>query len=564
MLKKILLTIITFTLVFSFIKPVLAQSPGDVLKSIQEPSLDEINEFCEARKGDVMNLETWYSGKCKEDADMGTTTYTGEYRGFADIVILDFAERLGVGNNTKAAEQYFPDILQSNGLLPSIGKFQAMLLANPAASSIDYLSYVGRNIEKKQFVQPAYAQTTGLGFVALSPVLNIWKGFRNMVYLFFVLVFIAYGFMIMFRIKINPQTAVNIELAIPKIIGTLLMITFSYAIAGLLIDLSYLLAAVVTRSLQFSGAIDLRLLPDSLNLFGKSIDISFINNAIGSGDPTTSNAPINAINGRYLGIFGIGLFSLVRIIFGSAFSNILSLLIGLPSWAIAIVTTVTGIAILIKIILVIAVGYSMLKLLFELIKSYATVMMMIIFSPLILIGNIFPSGRDGSAFEKWIRNLFAHIVVFPATMILYMIAATLVSLNSPINSNQDIWTPPVFLGGGVGNAGFLGGVFSSNSARGASALLGFAILLIAPHFADIVRDAFKVKAFPYGKSVGEALNYGYGKATKELNNPNPNSVGYQMNELSKKLSPVGAIRDVGSKDQANWISKNLYTAPKTR
>ena len=54
-----------------------------------------------------------------------------------------------------------------------------------------------------------------------------------------VIILIAAGFMIMFRVKINPQTVVSLQTMIPKLVITLLLVTFSYAIAGLVIDMIY-------------------------------------------------------------------------------------------------------------------------------------------------------------------------------------------------------------------------------------------------------------------------------------------------------------------------------------
>ena len=81
--------------------------------------------------------------------------------------------------------------------------------------------------------QPVYAQ--GIGFSALTPTLQVWKAFRNLSYFLFIIIFIVVGFMIMFRAQINPQTVVTVQAALPKIVVTLIMITFSYAIAVLLL-----------------------------------------------------------------------------------------------------------------------------------------------------------------------------------------------------------------------------------------------------------------------------------------------------------------------------------------
>jgi len=105
----------------------------------------------------------------------------------------------------------------------------------PQASGIQYIAQVKDNFLGK----PAYAQ--GTGFVGLQPLLPIWRGFRNVIYLLASIIFIVMGIMIMLRIKISPQAVINIQNAIPQLITTLILVTFSYAIAGLLIDLTYLI-----------------------------------------------------------------------------------------------------------------------------------------------------------------------------------------------------------------------------------------------------------------------------------------------------------------------------------
>ena len=62
------------------------------------------------------------------------------------------------------------------------------------------------------------------------------KAFRNFAYVLITLLFIIMGLMIMFRVKIDPRTVVSFQSALPKIIMALILVTFSYAIVGLLID----------------------------------------------------------------------------------------------------------------------------------------------------------------------------------------------------------------------------------------------------------------------------------------------------------------------------------------
>ncbi len=198
---------------------------------------DLLKIYQDRRSGNQMNLETWYGGKYGGSAE--------ESIGFGDIILLDLMEKVGgsssddediekFGNILKelvySKDNLTPQDLPQKGAIQGTSQLISLLYQKPAASSLDYLAYVQNNIQNKQIVQPAFADE-GFGFGALGPILEVWKTFRNASYFIFVLGFIVYGFMIMFRIKINPQTAITIQLALPKLIITLLLITFSYAIA---------------------------------------------------------------------------------------------------------------------------------------------------------------------------------------------------------------------------------------------------------------------------------------------------------------------------------------------
>ena len=126
----------------------------------------------------------------------------------------------------------------------------AAMYANPPASTAYYAYDL---LQNAGFAPKAYAQ--GIGFSGLSPILPLWKAFRNISYMILVIVLIAIGFMIMFRMKIDPQTVISVQNALPKIVVTLILITFSYAIAGLLIDLMYLTLLLVINIFGSTGLI---------------------------------------------------------------------------------------------------------------------------------------------------------------------------------------------------------------------------------------------------------------------------------------------------------------------
>src|SRR3989344_4202157 len=118
---------------------------------------------------------------------------------------------------------------RGSGALAATGNLVAVLYSVPPASGVDYLA---RSIQKFNPVQPVYAQEGGIGFSALQPVQEIWTVFRNISYVGFVLVFVIMGFMIMFRTHISPQAVATVQDSIPRIVIALILVTFSYAIAG--------------------------------------------------------------------------------------------------------------------------------------------------------------------------------------------------------------------------------------------------------------------------------------------------------------------------------------------
>lgn len=106
----------------------------------------------------------------------------------------------------------------------------------PPLHTGDYFSYLAQNFG---ITKTAYAQTRGTGFDGLKPVMDLWIAFRNLVYFFFIAVFIILGFGIMLRVHMDPRTVMTISNQLPGIIVAILLVTFSFAISGFLIDLMW-------------------------------------------------------------------------------------------------------------------------------------------------------------------------------------------------------------------------------------------------------------------------------------------------------------------------------------
>jgi hypothetical protein len=577
MLKKILLTLITLSLFFTLTVPARAQTD----------TKDILRDFCDSRQdNNVINLETWYAGRC--DPESETSTFMGQNRGFGDIVILHLYELIN-GEQNKADEDMIKDFFESlvdiisqnngfnylayiksskaahqsvssnSGMISQISGGISYLISTPPASTRQYIAYINNNLQRHSLTQPAYAENAtgeggGYGFTRLEGFLPLWKAFRNIAYFFFILAFVIYGFMIMFRVKINPQTAANIQLALPKLIVTLILITFSYAIVGLLIDFMWVGYYLILNTL------------DSFGVFGKSWDgLGFINDifrglASGGGGLIITSI-FQAVLATYAGVPGtLGALTGIS-------GNIFTVLM--------LTRQFRGVSILLLIIMLIAVIIALIKLFVKLVTAYVTIFINLVLSPLILLGSIFPGKSD--AFSSWITNLVANIVVFPVSSILLLFSgyfmtqpvASLVQdiLNglaniipgidgnvslSLIDNTQRIPNVPLLSPQAewLSNFPVIGSAIAAQTSEW-YALIGLALLLMSPKFVDMVRDAFKVKPFPYGPELGiigapmAGIKKGFETSITQTTQPIADVYIGRAMDAAKRVASIGRRRSGG-------------------
>jgi hypothetical protein len=315
---------------------------------------------------------------------------------------------------------------RSDGAIRSVGKMIGFTF-EPAASTEVYIADLLHNMN---LAEPAYAQ--GLGFSSLQPVLELWKVFRNISYVFFVFLFLVIGFAIMFRKNLGGQTAVTVQQALPRIIIALVVVSFSYAIAGLMIDLMWLLMLFLITMFNTAG-----LIPSSL---GGGYDILDQN-----------------VFQVFFGILGSGFVESVGNIVGDLVTNMLSGGGDLSDFASKIVGGVTGVVA--SLVILVAVLFAMFRTFFSLIKVYFEIILMIIFSPIVLmLGAI-----NGNAFGSWLKGLIANLMVFPVLLVFVIIGYMFINFagsNSlPQQFNDSGFVPPFVPGRGAGDQiGLIGGL----------------------------------------------------------------------------------------------------------
>jgi len=340
------------------------------------------------------------------------------------------------------------EIVYTRGMIGEMGKSIAWMLGNPAASTERYVADVLDSAGIK-IAQPAYAQ--GLGFASLDPILESWKTFRNLAYLLFVIVFMVIGFLIMMRQKIGGQTVITAQQAIPHIIVALLLVTFSYAIAGLLIDLMYLVMYLL------------------LALFNKD-QASFLNkNFFTLGVTMVTSGTSTAYEA--VQEFGESLESSLGEIGAEAISFIGSLTMA--------------------VVVAVAITLKIFTLFFELLKTYVSIILSIAFSPIILAVGAIP-GKD--TFKQWITDLIGNLAAFPTVLLVLIIFDTLtdgISRTNEIPIEIGGFQPPYLLGVDGGSGGTM------------TFIVGVGLLMIMPEIVKKAKTAIGVKDGIFGELAGD-------------------------------------------------------------
>lgn len=382
---------------------------------------------------------------------------------------------------------------------------------NPPASTYAFVTDVGQTLG----FMPKTVQAQGIGFSGLSAMLPLWKAFRNIAYALLAVILIAVGFMVMFRKKIDPKTVVTVQNAIPRIVVALLLVTFSYAIVGIFIDVMYLMIVLSISVMNTASNGALGAAVSLINTGGAcfAADPGGIPIGIqgGGGNATVSEISSLLISGgpgRLLGFFfgsGLGAFNDIgNAITGgsSTVQNIATIvgplfgfLIGGPKGALG-GTLLSG-PILLAVVLIIVLLFGYIRLIFMLIDAYINILISLLTAPFQLMMEAIPGTN---AFGSWSRNLIAKLLTFPVTVMLLIVAAILTSGTG----STSIWAPPLLASGGgsYGMAGFIG--------------LGF--LLVIPNVVGAIQKAMKAEALIPGGvgAVVGPLGQGVGQLTQVL------------------------------------------------
>ncbi len=403
-------------------------------------------------------------------------------------------------------------------------------LYTPPASLSDYTKDMARSFG---IVKPAYAATNcpnGIedGYCAISPLINIWKIFRNIVYLFFVIIFVIIGFTIMLRIKIDPRTVMSIENQLPKLIIGLILVTFSFAIAGFLIDLmwilTFLIINILTPNIQgltvakatgnlFQNPIGYgnEVLPGGI--FGvaagsggsvaqllRSLFTSGQSSALGLTPPGSDGCAgvenVFVIGG--LCHAGEAAKSVTDVLgnIGGFLANVLSFII---SWIVGIIGV---------IVVLIALLVALFRVWFSLLMSYIYILLDIVFAPFYIIFGAIPGSKI--SFSAWLRDMAANLIAFPVVIGVLLLGRLFMQAFTPSGTNQALFVPPL-----IGNPNSANTVTSDPGNNPLGWLIGLAIVMVTPAIVSTMKELFKAPANKLGAAAIQGLSMG-GKAFSGL------------------------------------------------
>ncbi len=405
------------------------------------------------------------------------------------------------------------------GAIGAVGSMIAWTFDVPINTG-QYIQHTASNFG---VIKSTYAQE-GHGFRALNPLLATWTAFRNIIYVLFVIIFMIMGIGIIFRFNIDPRSVMTIQNAIPKAVIVLILITFSYAISGFLIDIMYLFMYLFYQIMLGTGANLSSLDPTKIQGQTPFGVLGFF-----GGFDIVKNASFEI--GHIITSILEG--SVAETFFGQIFTDAFNLLnpATAPFYAIE---RVTGIDVPIYrsfspydligvlggtiafFIITFALLYALLRLWFLLLKAYLFILIDTVVAPIWIAGSLIPGSPLNAG--SWFKHIFAYIAVFPVTLFMFLLGSVFAQMFS--GGGADHFTPP-FIGGAINPKYF-------------SALIGIAVLLMTTEVVNMVKDTLKAPTVSYQRAVGAAFGVGSSAASAI-----PKKVGSKLFETDANGNPKG-------------------------
>lgn len=356
---------------------------------------------------------------------------------------------------------------------------------------------------------------------------EIWGTFRNIAYLGYVIIIIIVGFMIMFRKNLPGQIVVSLGNTIPQIIFGLILVTFSFAIVGIVMDVGKTSMKVIGSMFvsvykeedptvteeDLVGVEDIGSLTDEALITAKQ-DGFIVSNLrklplIGENlaDSYSGTAgTVKEIVGQSVGIFTLTALAdvMTKNIQNMHFDvNILGVdlvldiaaetiksIITLPLNAIKVGLTTFLIR---NILLLLVCLYASFKLFITMLMTYLKLFINVIFGPIqIMLGSL---PGNFSSTTKWFKSVIANVFTFVGIYLVINVFAFISSAVDPAQFNF------------FGNKG----VFWPDWIVSLEGVILIAGYLFAANMPTIINGALKIEQSKEMSMVGQSVQKAAGK-----------------------------------------------------
>lgn len=426
-------------------------------------------------------------------------------------------------------------------------------------------SYVSNMAQDFGIVKSTYAQETGGGFTALEAIRGLWTRLRDITYIFLVIIFVLIGVGIMLRLKIDPRTVMTIQNQLPKIVIAIIMITFSYPIAGLMIDTMWV-TTYAGINLVTGPSASVPCPSGSANNVGdvkQTVALVATRNVL--------NNPISFVSelfGNQTGCLGSvdglpGIAGPVASSIGDVVGRTVSSMLGLDSiegdtcdFDVSVFppkvktdfADCTKLAffgffkylafIIVYLIVLVALLIALFRLwITVLLKSFIYVILGAIAAPLWIVAGLIPGSTMN--FTSWVRFMAAHLLVFPATVIMFVLAR-IIYVQPDLNSPTYSFIPPL--------------IANPNAIDNFGNIIAVGIIFVTPEILNMLRDALKSKPGPYAsKAILGGLQRGAGPVMGPIG-----AMVKRQTHYDSKSGEIGGLRYAAMKKYGNLpiVGKN--------
>ena len=372
------------------------------------------------------------------------------------------------------------------GALGGATSLMGYMYTEQPASGVGYFAYLGK---KAGFINNTYAATSTnvqsgptYGFAFLSPIESLWAFSRDVAYLFLVIAIIATGLLIIIGGKIGQsQVPITFMSALPNIIAAVILIEFSFALGGFMIDLMNIFLVLVFNI--FNAGLTGLGSPGFANAFSSRVYVLHVFGSIpGTISSALQNSHLNTLVNQSTnsGLFKDLLIALGKIATGKGFAGI--------------------IAFIISVILL----FTALKIFILLLKSYIHLLFLPVAAPFMFLLGAFPG--QGKMIGKFFMGMAKAVLTFVIVYLVFLLIYYLQHANGG---------KPLSFGNGA-NIPLLGfSYFTSNG--GTSVISVFISIALFVWIPKIVADMTKAFGYDFG-AYGSELKKGFGDPYGRMSN----------------------------------------------